>query len=472
MQRARRPKAIRTSVLISCALLSILAVAVASASTVSKSGGSAPVNPAKKKIYRKASTTRCVTAKGAPAAPSAARAKSATSAKAPRRKVRVTVKPCPKKHLVAKPKTAVSLKTAGTGAPTLSSLSSPPPGSSSSSPVQAPLTGEGSEEESSAPLSPPLEPEPEPEPEAGPFRFFAPSSVWNEPLAADAPLDPQSAELVHAFAAEVQSEEHAKVGPWINTTSDSVPVYTVEAEQPTVPVSLEFDLEPALVASWRAVPLPAEARAAAGTDKPLVVWQPSTDRMWEFWRLEETNGAWSASWGGSMQHVSVNPGVFGPEAWPGAQPWWGATATSLPLVGGLMTFQDLQQGKIEHALAVAVPEPRAGVYALPAQRDDGTSESPLALPEGAHLRLDPTLDLSTLHLPRLTLMMAEAAQRYGIVIRDKAANIAFFGQDPTPTGSNPYTAPKGYFQGKYPNQLLNNFPWSHLQVLDMTLREG
>src|SRR5471030_3305509 len=102
-----------------------------------------------------------------------------------------------------------------------------------------------------------------------------------------------------------------------------------------------------------------------------------------------------------MQDVSESTGVFGPEAWPGAQPWWGASATSLALAGGLMTFQDLQQGKIEHALAVAIPEPRAGVHALPAQRGDGTSESPLALPEGAHLRLDPTLDLSTLHLPRL-----------------------------------------------------------------------
>ena len=107
-------------------------------------------------------------------------------------------------------------------------------------------------------------------------------------------------------------------------------------------------------------------------------------------------------------------------------------------------------GQINHALAIAIPNPRAGVYASPAQRTDGWSTEPLSLPEGAHLRLDPNLDLAALHLPRLTLMMAEAAQRYGIVVRDRAANVAFYAQDPTPTGTEPYTGAHGYFEGQVP----------------------
>ncbi len=105
----------------------------------------------------------------------------------------------------------------------------------------------------------------------------------------------------------------------------------------------------------------------------------------------------------------------------------------------------------------------------PAHRTDGSSTEPFSLPEGAHLRLDPRLDLAALHLPRLTLMMAEAAQRYGIVVRDTAGNVAFYGQDPTPTGTNPYTGVHGYYEGKTPQQLLAAFPWSHLQVLKMEL---
>jgi hypothetical protein len=304
------------------------------------------------------------------------------------------------------------------------------------------------------------------------FRFFSPTSFWNEPLAADAPLDPSSPELVEFFGAEITRELRAGTGPWINTTSDSVPLYTVQADQPTVPIQLAHQEEPALTSSWEAVPLPSTAQAAAGSDRYLAVWQPSADELWEFWRLSHNNGGWSASWGGSMRDVSSNPGVFGPDAWPGAQSWWGASATSLPLLGGLITLEDLQQGRIEHALAMSLPTVRAGVYATPAQREDGHSANPLSLPEGAHLRLDPALDLATLGLPPLTLMMAEAAQRYGIIVRDRSSNVAFFGQDPTPTGANPYTAPGGYFAGKYPSELLASFPWSDLQVLNMELHEG
>jgi hypothetical protein len=93
-----------------------------------------------------------------------------------------------------------------------------------------------------------------------------------------------------------------------------------------------------------------------------------------------------------------------------------------------------------------------------------------SLPEGAHLRLDPALNLGALHLPRLTMMLALAAQRFGIVVRDRSPTVAsFFAEDPTPTGTDPYTGTAGYFEGKYPNELLASFPWGHLQVLKATL---
>jgi hypothetical protein len=170
-----------------------------------------------------------------------------------------------------------------------------------------------------------------------------------------------------------------------------------------------------------------------------------------------------------MQAVSANHGVYGPEAWSGATTSWGASASSLPIAGGLITLEDLERGEINHALAIAVPNVREGVYASPAQRTDGYSTELSSLPEGAHLRLDPTLDLAALHLSPFTLMVAEAAQRYGIFVRDRASNIAFYAQDPTPTGTEPYRGSHGYFEGKSPSQLLASFPWSHLQLLKMEL---
>ena len=230
-----------------------------------------------------------------------------------------------------------------------------------------------------------------------PFRFFAPTSFWNEPVPADAPLDPNSAAIVSAFDGDIAVADDAKEGvPAINTTAWSVPIYTVPSTQATVKVTQVYGgmVSAALQSAWDAVPLPAEAKPAAGTDKDLVVWQPSTDKLWEFWGLEKTEAGWQARWGGAMNSASSDPGVYGPEAWPGAQANWGVSASSLSIAGGLITLEDLELGQINHALAIAIPNTRAGDYTSPAQRTDGYSTAPLSLPEGAHLRLDPNLDLA------------------------------------------------------------------------------
>jgi hypothetical protein len=302
------------------------------------------------------------------------------------------------------------------------------------------------------------------------FRFFAKKSFWNTRLEAAQPLDPSSEKLAAAFAAEVEANTNKGKRPWINTTDYSVPVYKVPADQATVRVKLESRYPaPALQAAWRQVPLPPDAQPSEGTDGNLVVYQPATDRLWEFWRFSTEGGVPHAAWGGAIRDVSRSSGVYGPKAWPGAQPWWGSSASSLSIAGGLITFADLRAGHINHALALAIPRVRRGVFASPARRTDGTSTSATTLPEGAHLRLDPNLDLTTLGLSPLGLMIARAAKHYGIFVRDRAGVAHFFAQDPSSLNDNPYLGDDGYFEGASPGDLLENFPWDHLQVLPMKL---
>ncbi len=303
-------------------------------------------------------------------------------------------------------------------------------------------------------------------------RLFAPTSVWNRPLPAGAPTDPQSGALVSALAAQVSSEEQQHDGPWIATIHSGVPIVTVAGGQRTVPVQLEHARDPALSEAWRSVPLPANAAPAHGTDGYLVLYQPSTNRMWEFWRLRHEAGSWRASWGGAIKDVSSNPGVYSPAAWPGAKPYWGVTATSLALAGGTMTISELERGQIDHALALSLPTVRAGVFASPAERTDGSDRSSTALPEGARLRLDPRLNVNSIPMPRLTRMIAEAAQRYGIIVRDYAGIVSFAAQDPEPGTPNPYGGPHGLYAGMYPSQLLASFPWRHLEVVRMQLHRN
>jgi hypothetical protein len=131
-----------------------------------------------------------------------------------------------------------------------------------------------------------------------------------------------------------------------------------------------------------------------------------------------------------------------------------------------MRIKEAQAGRINHALAIAMPNVRQGVYSWPAQRTDGNNPSKDSIPEGARFRLDPKLDLARLNLPPLVRTMAEAAQRYGIVVRDYAGLVTFVGEDPARSRA-PSWGP--LYGGKYPSQLLASFPWRHLQLLKMDL---
>jgi hypothetical protein len=323
---------------------------------------------------------------------------------------------------------------------------------------------------SEPPAEPAPEAEPATEPAPSPFRFFSPTSFWNSEPGASAVLDPQSGSLTSAFLGEIEAAIAAGTGPWINTTNYSVPIVRVPADQPKVRVQLVSKYSaPYLQAAWEEVPIPPTAKPSEGTDATLVVYQPSSDKLWEFWHASHTESGWQAAWGGAIHNVSSNRGAYDSEAWAGAKPWWGSSASSLSIAGGLITLEDLERGSIDHALALAIPKVRASVYSSPAQRTDGTSTSSLSLPEGAHLRLDPSLDLEKLRLPPLTLMIARAAQKYGIFVRDRAKMIHFFAEDPTSLAVNPYLGKTGYFEGQSPAKLLASFPWSHLQLLRMDL---
>jgi hypothetical protein len=278
---------------------------------------------------------------------------------------------------------------------------------------------------------------------------FAPGSVWNAPLASSAPLALSSAALVGELGRQV-----TQYGPWINTTAYSVPVYTVPAGQPTVPVKLDVPNYLTLQQDFSAVPLPANAVPAKGTDAHLTVYQPSTNTLWDMWKASKQADGWHFRWGGKLTGVSTSPGY-----WPNAM---GATATSLPLLGGLIRISELQAGVIPHALALAIPQMKAKSFVWPAQRTDGTSTLANAIPAGTRFRLDPALDVEALPLKPAAKVIARAAQRYGIVVRDTAGAVTFFAEDPTRTGTNPYPA---LFGVQYASQLLANFPWSRLQVV-------
>jgi hypothetical protein len=293
------------------------------------------------------------------------------------------------------------------------------------------------------------------------LHLFSAQSFFNQPLTAAAPQASDSAQLVAAFNHQVQTYYGHVV---INTTEWSAPVYTVPANAPTTAVVPQNATCPRGASVFEpfahdmsAVPIPAGAQAAKGTDEDMVVWQPSSGHEWELWRAQREGGQWTACWGGEFQDAYTSEGVLPAPL--------GVSAAGLSILAGQIHIEELQQGVITHALELTLPDTTATKFVWPANRTDGTSNDANSIPEGTRFRLKASLNLSSMHLSPAALEIATAIQRYGMIVSDTAGAVALEAQDPSPLmragQPNPYA--KLLSGGSY--ETLNAVPWSDLEVV-------
>ena len=300
-----------------------------------------------------------------------------------------------------------------------------------------------------------------------PDRPFSPRSFWNKRLGDHPRLARHSRALVRRLVSQTR-----RYDTWINTREYSAPVYTVARNERRVRVRLDTPSSmytnaadaAELQADLSSVPIPFNAEPARGTDRQIVIWQPSTDTMWELWiahvaprdPCEWGNGlhfGWHAAWGARIDGVSAHRGrVRAP---------FGAAASGLPLLGGLIRTAEMREALIRHGLALTIPEVKPRRFVWPATRTDGDSRAWAAIPEGTRFRLDPDLRLGRLGLSPVTLAVARAVQRYGLVISDKGGAVAFEAEAPR-SAANPYEAIIG---SDWPEYTLQGFPWRRLQAL-------
>jgi hypothetical protein len=293
------------------------------------------------------------------------------------------------------------------------------------------------------------------------LRLFSDQSIFNQPLPASAPRAADSARLVAAFNRQVQSYYGHVV---INTTEWSSPVYTVPANAPTTAVVPQNGTCPRggnifepFAHDISAVPIPAGAQAAKGTDEDMIIWQPSSGREWELWRAQQEDGRWTACWGGGFQDASTSEGIFPAPL--------GVSASGLSILAGQIHIEELRQGTITHALEISLPHTAAAGFVWPANRTDGTSSDADSIPEGTRLRLNPSLSLGSLHLNPTALEIATAVQRYGMIVSDTAGAVALEAQDPTPLMRAGQPNPYEKLLSGGPYNTLSAIPWSQLEVV-------
>ena len=291
---------------------------------------------------------------------------------------------------------------------------------------------------------------------------FDGNSFWYKKIPRNAKIHLNSPALSQEFARQVRTY-YGYIG--INYGDYSAPVYTVTDDVHLVDVA-QWDCwkngfaDQKLIRDMKSVPIPVNALPAGGTDAEMVVFEPATDTMWEFWNMRKVAGNWQACWGGRMKGVSKNKGIW--------QHPYGAAATGLPFAAGQIRVSELRKGKIEHVVGISLVDVEAGIVSWPANRSDGYNpkKSPNWIPEGARLRIDPNLDLKPLKLHPIAQAIAEAGQTYGFVVWDRAGSVSLRAENPRRYQHAGLQSPYPPLFGETPvYSIMDRFPWDKMQFM-------
>ncbi|MFN2468157.1 MAG: hypothetical protein ABR521_08540 [Gaiellaceae bacterium] len=241
----------------------------------------------------------------------------------------------------------------------------------------------------------------------------APSRAFERPIPPGAAIDPRSKQLVRSVV-EAASDK----GFVVALRSFTVAVYVASRATPRRDVRLTAPWAPRPV--LRSVPIPSGARPDPESDGHLAIVDRRTGCEYDFWQARRTRtGTWVASWG---NRIPIGRRVF-PDG-------LSARASGFSLTAGLITPDELRRGRIDHALVFHYPFTRAGGFVPPATQSDGRSHRRDAIPEGARLQLDPSLDLDKLDLEPYERTIARALQRYGMLLGDTGGAVSLFAAHP------------------------------------------
>ncbi len=147
-----------------------------------------------------------------------------------------------------------------------------------------------------------------------------------------------------------------------------------------------------------------ESLPTYGFDQHYIAVDVEQRQVWELIATRRWFGRWQAGAGASWSMDSVD------------YPTGSTIVAGLPLLAGTITYPEVEAGTIEHVILGSSWITAAGKYVWPARNTDGRSDDPDAPPMGSWLRLTADADLSGLG-PQARVI-AEAAQRYGIVLSD------------------------------------------------------
>ncbi len=255
-------------------------------------------------------------------------------------------------------------------------------------------------------------------------RLYSPTSPFNQPIPADPAIAPDSDLMAQSLVrAQDQKGFVLAVDEW------TVPAYFADASTPRHSVSLgsgppewglaasfppyppgssEGGLPASMPERLQGVPIPDGASPDPALDAHMTIVDRAANCEYDLYGAYRMADGWHATWANSTR-------LDGSGVYPRGM---GAKAGGFASLAGLIWPQELRAGRIDHALFFAYPFTRSGGPVSPATAGDGRSDAPGAIPEGARVQLDPSLDLDSLDLRPYQRTIAEAMQTYGMILGD------------------------------------------------------
>jgi hypothetical protein len=243
---------------------------------------------------------------------------------------------------------------------------------------------------------------------------FPPRDEFNRDISA-APKDPRSRQIIARIDGLGGNELHPDFG---SNPSYGIPYVVVPHGQPEVPIRFtaygdESDRGP--------YPIPPGApveggKRSSGDRHVLVIRRPRPSGggcdLFELYRAFERGRGYSAGSGSIFDLGS-------PLAGQRPDGWTSADAAGLPIYPGLVTYEEVQSGAIDHAIRVTFEETRRA-YVSPATHYASDSCDPRLPAMGMRLRLRSGYDLSGLSGD--ARVIAAALKRYGMIVADNGSN--------------------------------------------------
>jgi hypothetical protein len=233
--------------------------------------------------------------------------------------------------------------------------------------------------------------------------MFPANNVWNTRVDS-LPIHPRSDAWIDSIGREESFHMDFGSGMWdggligipFNIVSGSMVVkYTPEFYYPD-----ESDPGP--------YPIPDNPLMEFGSDHHILAVDIETCTLYEIYDASFDNGQWS---GGSGATWDLNSNALRPDTWTSAD------AAGLPILPGLVRYDEIIAGEINHALRFTVEETAGYIWPARHLTSDPQEDIP---PMGARFRLKADYYISG--FPRELQVILQAMKTYGIMLADNGSN--------------------------------------------------